>query len=106
MTPLEILLDDMAERVRQADFQALARLTPQLEAAMAALPAGAAPALMGRLHRKAEENAQLLDAARRGLRAARRRLEETRRVGEGLQTYDGKGRRADIVPGGATAGRF
>ena len=106
MTPLEILLDDMAERVRQADFQALARLTPQLEAAMAALPAGAAPALMGRLQRKAEENAQLLDAARRGLRAARRRLEETRRVGAGLQTYDGKGRRADIVPGGATAGRF
>lgn len=106
MTPLEILLDDMAERVRQADFQALARLTPQLEAAMVALPAGAAPALMGRLQRKAEENAQLLDAARRGLRAARRRLEETRRVGAGLQTYDGKGRRADIVPGGPTAGRF
>ena len=67
---------------------------------------GAAPALMGRLQRKAEENAQLLDAARRGLRAARRRLEETRRVGAGLQTYDGKGRRADIVPGGPTAGRF
>lgn len=106
MIPLEILLDDMAERVRQADFQALARLTPQLEAAMAVLPAGAAPALMGRLQRKAEENAQLLDAARRGLRAARRRLEETRRVGAGLQTYDGKGRRADIVPGGPTAGRF
>lgn len=106
MTSLETLLHDMAERVRQADFPALARLTPQVEAALAALPAGADPALMGRLRRKAEENAQLLEAARRGLRAARRRVEETRRVGAALQTYDGKGRRAEIVPGGPTAGRF
>lgn len=106
MTVLDQVLDDVAARVRAADFQALARLAPQLEAALAALPGSQDPALMQRLKRKAEENAQLLDAARRGLRAARRRLEETRRVGAGLQTYDGTGRRSEIVPSGPTAGRF
>jgi hypothetical protein len=106
MTPLDTLLEDMALQVRRADFSALARLTPQLETALAGLGGAIDPATLGRLRRKAEENAQLLDASRRGLRAARRRLEETRRVGAGLQTYDGKGRRSEIIPVGPTAGRF
>jgi hypothetical protein len=106
MTPLETLLEDMAERVRRADFSTLALLAPQLETALTGLGGAVDPAAMGRLRRKAEENAQLLEAARRGLRAARRRIEETRRAGAALQTYDGKGRRAEIIPGGPTAGRF
>ena len=106
MTPLDTLLEDMALQVRRADFSALARLTPQLETALAGLGGTVDAAVMVRLRRKAEENAQLLDAARRGLRAARRRLEETRRVGAGLQTYDGKGRRSEIISDGPTAGRF
>eukprot|EP01031_Cornospumella_fuschlensis_P005248 gene5248-6541_t len=56
--------------VRRADFAALALLTPQLEAALAGFGGAIDPATMGRLRRKAEENAQLLDASRRGLRAA------------------------------------
>ena len=96
MTPLDTLLEDMAVQVRRADFSALARLTPQLETALAGLGGIVDAAVMGRLQRKAEENALLLDAARRGLRAARRRLEETRRVGAGLQTYDGHGRRSEL----------
>ena len=106
MTPLDTLLEDMARQVRRADFAALALLTPQLEAALAGFGGAIDPATMGRLRRKAEENAQLLDASRRGLRAARRRLEETRRASAGLQTYDGKGRRSEIIPDGPTAGRF
>lgn len=106
MTPLETLLEDMAERVRRADFPALALLAPQLEAALTGFGGAVDPAVMWRLRRKAEENAQLLEAARRGLRAARRRIEETRRAGAALQTYDGKGRRAEIIPSGPTAGRF
>lgn len=106
MTSLDTLLEDMALQVRRADFSALARLTPQLETALAGLGGTVDTAVMGRLQRKAEENALLLDASRRGLRAARRRLEETRRVGAGLQTYDGKGRRSEIIPDGPTAGRF
>ncbi len=72
MTPLETLLEDMAERVRRADFPALALLAPQLEAALTGFGGSVDPAVMSRLRRKAEENAQLLEAARRGLRAARR----------------------------------
>ena len=106
MTSLDTLLEDVALQVRRADFSALARLTPQLETALAGLGGTVDAAVMGRLQRKAEENALLLDASRRGLRAARRRLEETRRVGAGLQTYDGKGRRSEIISDGPTAGRF
>lgn len=106
MTLLESLLDDVRMRVRQADFTGLAELAPRLEAALSGLAIPRDTGLLHRLKAKAEENANLLDASRRGLRAARRRLDESRRAALGLQTYDVKGRRADIAPLGPTAGRF
>ena len=106
MTALEPLLDEMRARVRMADFAALAGLAPEIEAALAASDRGLDAAALQRLKAKADENVTLLDAARRGLRAARRRLEETRRAAQNLQTYDVKGRRADITPVGPIAGRF
>jgi hypothetical protein len=106
MTALESLLDDMRARVRAADFAGLASLAPQLEAALADLDPRRDAGALRRLKVKADQNADLLDAARRGLRAARRRLEETRRAAQGLQTYDVKGRRADIVTNAPIAGRF
>ena len=48
MTSLDALLEDMALQVRRADFSALARLTPQLEAALAGLGGTVDAAVMGR----------------------------------------------------------
>ena len=48
----------------------------------------------------------LLDAARRGTRAARRRIDEVRRAAQGLQTYDNRGKRADFLTVAQHAGRF
>ncbi len=106
MAHLETLLDDVRQHVKSANFTALAALAPQLEAALAEGGLTRNPAALRRIKQKADENAVLLDAARRGIRAARRRVEEARRVTTGLQTYDVKGRRAEIPPGGPTAGRF
>ncbi len=106
MAPLESLLDELRDRVRTADFSGLASLAPRLETALSEIGNPRDAGLLQRLKSKADENAALLDAARRGLRAARRRLDETRRTAQGLQTYDVKGRRADISPVGPTAGRF
>lgn len=106
MEQLDALLDDLRLQVRAADFDALADLAPRLEAALAGMgQVGDANALQ-RLRAKAELTADLLEAARRGLRAARRRIEETRRAAQGLHIYDGTGRCSDITPGGPTAGRF
>jgi hypothetical protein len=48
MTSLDALLEDMALQVRRADFSGLARLTPQLEAALAGLGGTVDAAVMGR----------------------------------------------------------
>lgn len=106
MTPLEALLDEVRRRVRAADFSGLAEIAPRLEGALSGLGNLRDLGLLKRLMAKADENASLLDASRRGLRAARRRVDESRRAAQGLQTYDVKGRRADIAPLGPTAGRF
>ncbi len=106
MANLEQLLDAVRASTRSADFAALAELAPRLEAALADKSQFQQPGLLLRLKAKADENAAHLDAARRGLRSARRRLDEVQRAAKGLQTYDGKGRRADIAPLGQTAGRF
>ena len=106
MTPLEALLDEVKSMVRAADFSGLADVAPRLEAALAGLGKLSDAGLLKRLKAKADENASLLDASQRGLRAARRRIDESRRAAFGLQTYDVKGRRADIGPVAPTAGRF
>lgn len=106
MTNLDQLLDEMALCARRADFAGLGSLAPRIEAALGALGQGVDPNALYRWQGKAKENAQLLDAAGRGLRAARRRLEESRAARKTLQTYDKKGRKSDVLPDGLTAGRF
>ena len=106
MARLESLLDEVGARVRVADFAGLADLAPQLETALAEIGTPQDQKALLRLKAKADANAGLLDAARSGVRAARRRVEEVRRAAQGLQTYDAKGRRADIIPVGPTTGRF
>ena len=93
MTRLDDLLDAVAEALLAGDLAALARLAPEVEAATVSAPdqSGAL-----RLHRKAERNARLLQAATRGVKAARLRVGEIAR-GPTLTTYDARGRRA-VIP--------
>lgn len=110
MKSLETLLEEVGSAVRQADFARLGMLAPDLEAALEQLekPGGGqiARGILERLKAKANQNAALLDAARRGMRAARRRVEDGRRAAQGLQTYDVHGKRAEFVTSHVTAGRF
>jgi|GEM_PF-1953035 len=109
MERLEYLLDELRQAVRAADFAAIALMAPRLEAALAEL-AGASDrkdaAKLARIKAKAEGTAPLIVAARRGIAAARRRLEDARRAVSGLQTYDMRGQRAEFSPAGPVAGRF
>lgn len=101
MTRLEDLLDQAAAALLAGDLATLARLTPDLESAhvTAANEAGAR-----RLQRKAERNARLLQAATRGVKAARLRVDEITR-GPTLTTYDARGQKALIAPTGIEPAR-
>jgi hypothetical protein len=93
---LETLLDQTRDAVLAGDLTALSDLAPLVEAEVADLPRlDAADA--GRLQRKADRNARLLQAATAGIRAARDRVEEIFN-GPTLTTYDARGRRAAIAP--------
>ena len=101
MTPLEALLDQAAAALLAGDLAALARLTPEIEAARIASPDRASAE---RLQAKAQRNARLLDAASRGVKAARLRVTEITR-GPTLTTYDARGFRSEIAPPGLTPAR-
>jgi len=100
MAPLEDLLDQAARSLLAGDFRTLATLTAQIESAP--LPQDRVSA--ERLRTKAERNARLLDAARRGVKAARLRVADITR-GPTLTTYDARGHKAQIEPQGLTAAR-
>lgn len=107
MNSLEATLEAVKAAVRKADFVSLGQLAPELDAALAkAETERPSQTELAQIARVAEQNAILLEAARRGLRAARRRVEEVRRAASGLQTYDMRGHRAEISTGSKLAGRF
>lgn len=90
-------LDRVYRVLRSGKLDGLAAATQALEAELARLdPVDAAG--LDLLRHKAQRNAACLDAAARGIRAARRRLSEIRMIENGLGTYDDKGRR-DEHPG-------
>lgn len=93
-------LDRVYHVLRSGRLDGLAAATQALEAELARLdPMDAAGLEL--LRHKAQRNAACLDAAARGVRAARRRLAEIRTIESGLGTYDDKGRR-DELPGLST----
>lgn len=98
---LEPLLDQVAAALLAGDIATLARLAPEIEAAEITPPD---PASAERLQRKAHRNARLLEAASRGVKAARLRLSEITR-GPTLTTYDARGHKAEIAPLGLTPAR-
>lgn len=92
MEKLETLLDLTAAALIAGDFDALTRLTSQIEAqGLTTTDRRTAEALQA----KAQRNARLLDAATRGVKAARLRLTEVVR-GPTLTTYDSRGQKAQI----------
>jgi D-aminopeptidase len=98
---LEALLDQAAAALLGGDLAALARLTPEIEA-IRIVPTDRASAL--RLQQKAQRNARLLEAATRGVKAARLRMTEITR-GPTLTTYDARGQKAEIAPLALTPAR-
>lgn len=100
MTPLEDLLDRAAQALLVGNFDELSTLAQQIESA--ALPQDRASA--ERLQAKAKRNARLLEAASRGVKAARLRVAEITR-GPTLTTYDALGRKAQIAPQGIAPAR-
>jgi hypothetical protein len=93
MTTLEDLLDAVSDALLAGDLATLSRLAPEVEAATVSAPDQASA---DRLQRKALRNARLLQAATRGVKAARLRVGEITR-GPTLTTYDAQGRKALIA---------
>lgn len=87
------LLDGLRAAARSGDFAGMGRLTAQIAADLAALEATPPrPAQLADLRARAAEVATLLQAAERGLSAARQRLAEIERLRTGPVTYGGDGR--------------
>lgn len=94
-TALETLLDQTRDAVLVGDLAALADLAPRVTAIADDLPR-LDRETAARLIRLAERNAQLLQAAARGVGAAQGRLDEILN-GPTLTTYDAKGQKAAIA---------
>lgn len=101
MEQLETLLDQAAEALLCGNLAELARLAPQIDSVEVR---SGDRSSAERLRAKAERNARLLDAAMRGVKAARHRLSEITR-GPTLSTYDALGRKALIAPMSAAPAR-
>ncbi len=101
MEPLEQLLDAAAEALLAGDLVALARLTPQIDASSLAAVDRRTAAV---LQTKAQRNARLLEAATRGVKAARHRMAEITR-GPTLTTYDARGQKSQYSAFDPDSGR-
>ena len=103
--PLTALLDEVYDRLRRGDLSDLPLLAAQMqEAEDSARQAGAAELL--EIRRLAERNARTMVSARRGIKAARRRVNEVISAARGLVTYDARGQRVEENEGRTLAKRF
>jgi hypothetical protein len=101
MASLEDLLDAAAEALLTGNLTALSLLTPQIEShSIAPLDRATAE----RIQAKAQRNARLLQAATRGVKAARLRVTEIAR-GPTLTTYDARGQIALLATTGSEPAR-
>jgi len=97
---LTTILDAVRTALSTADYGALEALTTAMAEELARLEQSRSGTGLIRLQRKAERNAACLLAAQRGLKSARRRIEDIRSARSGLVTYDNAGRRSAPGPGG------
>ncbi len=99
------LLETEHAAIQGGDFADLEQLALDKSDLLARLESAEPPApeVLGRLRAAAARNARALEAAGRGLRAARRRITELVNAGSGRESYDARGRR--VTPD-AAAGRL
>ncbi len=100
------LLDAVHAALVRADYTGLDALTDAIAADLPALEELRDRAGLIRVQQKAARNAVCLLATQRGLRAARRRVEEIRIARTGLVTYDPRGRRSQPALAGRLRERF
>ena len=97
---IDALLEDERTALLSGDLAALGGIAERKEALVAALaksrPEGEA---LRALRRKAERNAELLEAATKGLRSVTRRVAEIRRANGPLKTYGRDGTQQTLGSG-------
>ena len=104
---LEVVVTETAKAIRGGDLAAMAGLAERAEAALAELGPQTDAERLKMLRDQAGRNALALEAAAKGVRAARRRLAEVTGAREGVQTYDNAGNTQKIGgPTGAIKARF
>lgn len=92
------ILDDMRNALVTGNLDALAVLAADLAQGMEAT-GPVDPNQAHEIRAKAARNLACLDAASRGVRSARRRLDEIRKAASGaVVSYDGQGRRSETSP--------
>jgi hypothetical protein len=105
-TQLQSLLDRIDDAVTRADLADLAELATDMDAAIRDFDPAADPKTSHALSESAGRVANRLDAARRGVQSARRRMQEIRAACE-LRTYDRAGQSHNLSAGPQpTAHRF
>lgn len=104
---LEKLVNDTSLAVRNGNLAVMGDLAAQTDAALSDLAGETDSARIAALRDVAQRNAIGLEAAGRGVRAARRRLAEIVAVRAGVQTYDNAGKTHKIGgPAGALKTRL
>lgn len=101
------LLIEERRRIRAAEFSGLARIAVLKADLIAHLEAGGrlSSARLAAIGEAARDNLRLLDAALKGLKAARTRIEAIRGAARGLNLYDDRGRALSIMPAGGVVER-
>ena len=90
------LLDQVYDALLRSEYAALAGLSASLDRELQKPSEPMTEAKLAVIRRKASRNATCLEAAQRGIKAARRRLADIRTTASGLVTYDRSGRRAEV----------
>lgn len=98
-------LEAIRTALRRGDYAALGDLAVDLDAAVGDA-GGLVAADLHDLRHSAAQTAACLSAARNGLRAARRRVNEVANGPDGLSTYDRNGHRSAPARGGAAPKRL
>lgn len=93
---LEQVLDRMHHAVLGGDLAILVGMGDEIESLLGQISHLDDPSFSRRMLKKATRNSLCLQAAARGVRAARRRFIEIHAAHSGLVTYDEKGQRAHM----------
>jgi hypothetical protein len=107
MDRLEQILTETAAAIRLGNLTVMGKLATETELALAEIGPETDAARFTALRDQAGRNAMALQAAAKGVRAARRRLTEVMSARAGVQTYDQEGNTRQIGgPAGSMKARF